>query len=137
MRSRKLQYLHVNDFTSDFTTILALGPRLRLLNLGRPPADIRICAAEFQNLFRFEPSIAARIAETCIFTFCDNLSSIGQALARCLSKPPYPGLCSPGQAVQSNGAENVHAGLTPMKQINKPLTKPLIAWVKSELNATY
>jgi hypothetical protein len=39
--------------------------------------------------------------------------------------------------VQSNGAENVHAGLTPMKQINKPHTKPLIAWVKSELNATY
>ena len=81
MRSRKLQYLHVNDFTSDFTTIPALGPRLRLLNLGRPPADLRICAAEFQNLFRFERSIAARIAETCIFTFCDNLSSIGQALA--------------------------------------------------------
>lgn len=91
MRSRKLQYLHVNDFTSDFTTIPALGPRLHLLNLGRPPADIRICAAEFQNLFRFEPSIAARIDQSCIFKFCDNLSSIRQALARSL-----PELISPG-----------------------------------------
>ena len=100
MRSRKLQYLHVNDLTSDFTKILAQGPRLHLFNLGRPPADLRICAAEFQNLFQFEPSIAARIAESCIFTFCDKLSSIGQALANFLPKPPYPGRPSPGQAKQ-------------------------------------
>jgi hypothetical protein len=91
MRSRKLQYLHVNDLTSDFTTIPALRPRLHLLNLGRPPADLRICAAEFQNLFRFEPSIAARIAESCIFTFCDNLSSIRLVLSKCLPKLISPG----------------------------------------------
>jgi len=90
MRSRELQYLHVNDFTSDFTTIPALGPRLRLWNLGRPQADIRICAAEFQNLFRFEPSIDARFGQSWIFKFCDNLSSIRQALTRCLPEPPVP-----------------------------------------------
>ena len=100
MRSRKLQYLHVNDFTSDFTTIPAQGPRLRLLNLGRPPADIRICAAEFQNLFRFEPSIAARIAESCIFTFCDNLSSTRLAHLYCPALPQgSPGLIWPSEAM--------------------------------------
>ena len=81
MRSRKLQYLHVKDFTSDFTTIPALGPRLHLLNLGRLPADNRICAAEFRNLFRFERSIAAPIAQSCIVKFCDNPSSSRQGLA--------------------------------------------------------
>jgi len=86
MRSRKLQYLHVNDLTSDFTKIPALGPRLLLLNLGRPHADIRMWAAEFQNLFRFEPSIAARIDQSCILKFCDNLSSAKLALANGISK---------------------------------------------------
>jgi len=95
MRSLELQYLHVNDFTSDFTTIPDLGPRLLLMNLGRRPADIRICAAELRNLFRFERSIAARIAQSCIFKFCDNLSSIRLALSRRLPKLISMGLSYP------------------------------------------
>ena len=72
MRSRKLQYLHVNDFTSDFKMIPGQRPRLLLKNLGRPLVDIRICDSEFQNFFRFQESADAQPTRSCIVKLCDS-----------------------------------------------------------------